>query len=266
MAARGLRVKPWAGVEETLDAFYDLLAERRSDDAFWQGLETLTAGLTRDLRTRMKAGRSGVIDNEVLGGDRISALLAEIRKRVEKGRGERGRFAGLARKLPVAAAGLAMILGGAMTAGCYRSTELEGDVQEVRDGAGETDSALDPAPDHSPDPDVPLPDLPPDPPPDPPCDPLGLNLDDILVTCVPTPDMQEYYRECIDAMHASWRTGLTELFACESCVQVREQLMYCLDWRCWNVDPDEAFDLEAFLDSCGIPVYLGVRFYRDGRG
>lgn len=266
MAAQGMRVKPWAGVEDTLDAFHDLLAERRRDDAFWQSLERLAAGLTRDFQTRMKAGRSGVIDNEILGDDRVSGLLAEIRRRVEKGRGERGRFAGLARRLSVGAAGLALILGGAITAGCYKSTDLRGDVQDARDGAGEADPALDPTPDYYPDPDVPLPDFPPDPPPDPPCDPTGRTLDEIIVDCVPTPDMQDYYRQCIDAMHASWRTGLAELFACESCVQVREQLMYCLDWRCWNVDPDQVFDMEDFLDNCGIPVYLGVRFSEESSG
>jgi len=258
LSGHGLRAKPWASVEETLDACYDLLADHRTDEGFWQGLETLLAVLTRDLRTRMKAPRSEVIENELLDETRLGALLAEIRRKVETGRGEKGRFAGFARRLSARAAGLALVLGGAITAGCYTSTGLRGDVQETRDGVEEPDS--DPAPDFRPDPDVPLPDLLPDPVPDPPCDPAGRTLDEILASCVSTVEMQEYYRECIDAMHASWRAGLTELFACESCGQVREQLMNCLEWRCEYIDPDEAFDLEAFLDDCGVPIYIGVRF------
>ena len=49
---RRFKVKPWAGVDETLDAFYALLADRSGNDAFWKDLRGLMEDISSDLKKR----------------------------------------------------------------------------------------------------------------------------------------------------------------------------------------------------------------------
>lgn len=261
-----MKVKPWAGVEDTLDAFTDALASQKKDGEFWQGLEALLAALTTDMKRRADDRNGGVVPNEILDSGTHAALLDEIRRKLDgRGRG-RGRFRRLAASLSAPALGLAVILGSATTAGCYSSSHLEGDAD------ASADVAPDPAPDPAPEPDLAPPDVTPDHTPDPvvdpvvdpvtdpACDAAGATLEEILAGCDIYEDMRQYYIDCIDELHASWRTGLTELFACESCDEVMRQLRECLSWRCGNPHDQGPFDLEDFLDNCAVLMYLGVRF------
>lgn len=265
----GMKVKPWAGVEETLDAFHDVLITQRRDEPFWQGLESLLGTLTADTNRRIEARRGEVIDNEVLDPERRRELLGEIRRMLDGRREGKGRFRALASSLSAPAVGLLCMLGSAAAAGCYSATDLQGDGGEARDAAAEQDDGRDAAPDPAADaPDAPRPDYPvppdvrPEPAPDPApeCDPADATLEEILAECVEDEAMRAYYLECIDAMHASWREGLTRLFACEDCWEVRDQLMNCLEWRCSTAEEQGEFDLESFLDNCAVLIYLGVRF------
>jgi hypothetical protein len=272
----GMKVKPWAGVEDTLDAFTDALASQRKDGDFWRGLEALLAALTTDMKRRADDRGGGVIPNELLDSAAHAALLDEIRRKLD-GRGPgRGRFRRLAASLSAPALGLAVILGSATTAGCYSSSDLEGeadaaaeaDASAEADAAAEADASADPAADPRHEPDLAPPDVTPDAVPDPvvdpavdpACDARGATLEEILAVCDISREERQYYLDCIDELHASWRTGLTELFACESCGEVLRQLRECLDWRCYNPGTQGPFDLDDFLDNCAVLLYLGVRF------
>jgi hypothetical protein len=266
-ATGDMRVKPWASVEETLDAFHDLLVARRGDDAFWAGLGELLGTLSADMKRRTEARGGEVIDNDVLDPARRRELLGEIRRKLDGKREGKGRFGLLAASLPSAAVGLVCLLGGVATVGCYSSNDLRGD-GEVTDVMHDADAAADQAADPAVDRADAQPDLRPDPivdppvdlPADPACDAPGRTLEDILTGCGLPADQRQRWIDCIDALHVSWRTGLTQLFACESCPDILFQLQNCLDWRCYDPNGEEPFDVENFLDNCATLLYLGVRF------
>ena len=246
MNARGrMNAKPWMGAEATLDAFHDMLASNQRDDGFWKGMESLLETLTGDMKERLAARQGEIIDNEVLDTTRHHALLEEIRSSLDGRGAENGRFRRLASALSIPAMGLLFILGSAATTGCYDSSNLVGD--------GETDADVTHEADAAPDPMV-------DPDAEPECVPGDRTLEEMIVECVEDDTQRDYYLECMDALHASWRSGLADLFACEDCWEVRHYLNDCL-WRACD-DPAAAgeFDLEEFLDNCMMPVYLGVRF------
>ena len=68
--------------------------------------------------------------------------------------------------------------------------------------------------------------------------------------------------ECIDALRASWRTGLTELFQNEECSEILHQLSCLTATQDFCSDPEAAakYDLDTLMNNCAILVYLGVRF------
>ena len=267
MNARGkMNVKPWAGVSETLDAFHDLLVTSRRDDNFWQALESLIETMSADMKKRLADRRGEIIDNEILDPSTHHDLLAEIRSSLGGRRAGQGRFRRLAKALSVPAMGLLFILGGVATAGCEQSTSLHGD-SGTEDAAPDTsdDSATDPEVDPGSDhPDIPPPDILPDPGIDPStdttCEPGSETLEQMIEACIPDEGSREYYMECIDALHESWRSGLEELFACSDCYEIRDYLDLCLGWRCGSPEGQGEFDLQDFLDNCSVLLYLGVRF------
>jgi len=91
------------------------------------------------------------------------------------------------------------------------------------------------------------------------------SFEEIVMECVPE-DLPSMYGgnarcvfiDCINTMHASWRTGLEELFACWDCREIEFKLSCDLEAFCH--DPDSEFDLEAFLDACHCCIYIGIRF------
>ncbi len=126
-----MRVKPWATVEETLDAFHDALLDNRDNDAFWQGLQSLLAVLTADTRKRMSADAGKIIDNQSLDPERNRLLLLEIRRALAGRQKRGGGFRLLTAVLSVPALGLLLMLGGVASLGCY-TTQEAGNL----DGAG----------------------------------------------------------------------------------------------------------------------------------
>ena len=75
----GMKVKPWAGTEETLAALHATLVARQSCDTFWSSLRGLLENLARDLKTRQDGEPGTLLDNEVLSDERYALLLDEIR-------------------------------------------------------------------------------------------------------------------------------------------------------------------------------------------
>ena len=272
-----LKVKPWAPASEVLDAFHDALRTRRGETDFWNTLEQLLQALIADMRQRRARGGPHPFDGEVLEPSRQAAVMAEIRAALSRRRRGAGRFRRLARSLSASAAASLLVLGGAATLGCYSSSGQVGD----EDTAEATDVAGDAAPDARPDvgPDA-SPDATPDAEADADvadeatpeaeaeaaCDPGTATIEEILTTCLPDPPYPTYHADviaCVDSLHASWRTGLTQLLACEDCDSAMYDLMTCfLNPGDSCRDPASAgeFDLDRFLGSCMVVLYIGVRF------
>lgn len=247
----GMKVEPWAGVDETLDAFHDLLVSRRHDDGFWKDLELLLATLADDLRRRQE---TTLIDNEVLDPHRHETLLAEIRSALENRTRGRGGFRKLAAALSVPAMGLLFVIGGVATVGCEdeaSETDTDTAADTAPDEAGDTvlDTAVDPGPDTRPEVTH-----------DVGCD---STLGEMIDMCVPDETWRNEINACLDALHGSWRTGLEEMLACESCYAVVYWLDDCLrngmTDACDRPGEMGEFDVDAFIDSCSVPIYLGLR-------
>ncbi|MBW2262280.1 MAG: hypothetical protein JRG91_09940 [Deltaproteobacteria bacterium] len=239
-----MKVKPWAGPEETLDAFHDALVSHRDDDAFWTGMKSLLEALASDMSRRLSGD---VVDNEVLDPETHQALLEEIRAALAQQKKGRGGFCRLASSLSVPAVGLLAILGGVATVGCGSTSSIEGDTST--DVATETvDPAVDPIP---------------EPLPEPGCEHEGMTLERILGECVENEEARTRYIECIDGLHSSWHTGLRDLFECEDCWEVLSQLdclAYGMTDFCSNPEEAGEYDLDTLLDNCSVLLYLGVRF------
>src|SRR5664279_2222633 len=120
----GMKVKPWAGVEETLAALHATLVARQSCDIFWASLRVLLETLARDLKARQKAEPGVLLDNEILRDEQYAALLEEIRVCLAKQSSELkpGAFRRLAQNLSAPALGLLLLLGGVTTVGCDSSS------------------------------------------------------------------------------------------------------------------------------------------------
>ena len=83
-----------------------------------------------------------------------------------------------------------------------------------------------------------------------------------LIRKLVDPSNQADLITCIDELHDSWQTGLTELFASEDEDQIAFHLQ-CLQNLCLNRGvPDDTgeYDVDTLLDNCVVLVYLGVRF------
>jgi len=233
----GMRVEPWAGAGETLDALHDALASHRGDDAFWREIASLLDVLGGDLGRRIEAREGSLVENEVLDPERREALLVEIRSALEgRGRG-RGGFQRLASALSVPAAGLLLVIGGAVTLGC-----------EEKDGTS-ADATTETSPDSTGDPKQDV--------------GCSASIEQMLDICVEDPGYRSQVTTCLAALDSSWRTGLAEALACEDCDAVLFHLQ-CLTAGLADVcdDPSSAgtFDLETFVEQCSTPVYLGLRF------
>jgi hypothetical protein len=248
----GMRIEPWASVDETLDAFHDLLLSHHRDDAFWKGLEGLLCGLSDDMRRRSEGA---LVDNEVLDTQRHEALLAEIRSALEGRSRGRGGFRRLAASLSMPAVGLLFLMGGIATAGCE---EQESELVTAADTT--TDTAPDVQEDTSTTPDTP-PDTRPERIDDVGCD---ATIEEMIEMCVTSETRRSEISACLSALDSSWRSGLAEYLACEPCYNILHSLDYCLyrGFHNYCADPasEGAFDLDVFIDNCVVPIYLGLKF------
>ena len=249
-----MRVKPWATADETLDALHAVLASRRSDAEFWKGLEDLLETLSRDMRRRLS---EGAVENEVLDPASRHRLLEEIRRALPCTAETTGAFRRLAQALSAPAAGLLVLLGGVATVGCESSTALRGhadaaaDVElDVPDAVdhGSEDTYVDPITDPAE--------------PDTGCEHAGMALGEIIDECITYEGSRIFYHACLDALHESWTTGLSEYFQCQPCSEV-EFLLSCLTGNedfCSRPELAGEYDLETLLDNCMVVLYVGVRF------
>jgi len=268
----GMKVKPWAGAEETLAALHTTLVARQSCDIFWASLRGLLETLARDLKARRDAEPGALLDNEVLSDERYALLLDEIRAALAKQSSERqpGAFRQLAQGLSAPALGLLLLLGGVTTVGCD-SSSLHGTdnrpdaaVADVR--SQQPDVPPDAEPDTAPAdmrfvlPDIALPKS----------DvkdavskgPEGgtVTLQEIMDSCDIPEQTQANVLACLSALHGSWTTGIAAALAGQDCRSVSSSLEPCsYSSQCNTALPAE-FD-PSYLRICEpILIYLGVRF------
>ena len=259
---RRMKVKPWAGVEEILDAFHSVLAAHQGDDGFWDELQRLMRELLLDMDRRTEGTPGQIIDNEVLTANRQCGLLAEIRSVLasnQAGAGA-GGFGRLAARLSMPAAVLLLLMGGVTAAGCNSSAlRATGDAAGI--AAGDTASpVLDASPAEplivgSPDaatatsPDVPT------------CDGTPEIWAGLLAKCEGLNDAgRESLLGCIQHLDSTWHKTFAEQFGCSaSCFSTTFELclsQYCArDW-----DRDGGADPSTMMANCMLPVYIGVRF------
>ncbi len=133
------KVKPWAGVEETLDVFSALLTHQSNDDAFWDKLHVLVDEIAKDLRARL-AARGTAVENEVLDSEHYVDLLHEIRRAASHTDTGKGAFNACLKKLSGPAVSLMFLLGSVVTIGCTESTDATPDGGDHSPGITSTDS------------------------------------------------------------------------------------------------------------------------------
>lgn len=276
-----MKVKPWATADETLDAFYDSLATNRDNDAFWNGLQSLLAILSADIKQRTAARRDELVDNELLDSERQQQLLSEIRHALAGQKRGRGGFRKLTLSLSPPAIGLLVVLGSAASQGCdtTETTRIDTDAARLPVGdsgaadvrPGDTgkgtggaqandsgilprDSAVDAAKTKS-DTDASAPDA---------CIRKDITIAEIINSCITYEPERKEIQACVDALNDSWRTGLEELFRCDDCSDISRKLGSCLSRSdkdtCSNPQDAGEFDRDTFLDNCAVNLYLGVRF------
>jgi len=273
----GMKVKPWAGAEETLAALHATLVARQSCDIFWNSLRTLLEKLARDLKTRQKAEPGVLLDNEILNDEQYASLLEEIRLCLPTQSSELkpGAFRRLAQNLSAPALGLLLLLGGVTTVGCD-SSSLRGatktpDAAVVDLRTSQPDNAPATQPDSPPDNNIHIviPDLAPPRPDLRPYDvknaasngPDGaaVTLRDIMDSCNIPSDMQGVVLACLGSMHQSWTTGITAMLAGENCDTVDGAFAQC-SYPSGCYPQSGEFD-GTFPPLCTpVLIYYGVRF------
>jgi len=269
----GMKVKPWAGADETLAALHATLVARQSCDIFWASLRVLLETLARDLKARHDAEPGTLLDNEVLSDERYVSLLDEIRACLAKQASEAqpGAFRRLAQGLSAPALGLLLLLGGVTTVGCD-SASLRG-VNKTPD-ATVADAAADGQagqPDSAPDNTILLKldvatrkDLATDPavardavstgP-----DGAIVTIQEIMESCNIPSDTQSMVLMCLARLHESWSTGTAAMLAGKDCATVSSTLD-CPSYDQCNSSLPAEFDPTALRLCEPILIYLGVRF------
>jgi hypothetical protein len=271
----GLKVKPWASTEEMLAALHTMLVARHRCDMFWTSLRVLLETLARDLKTRQEATLGALVDNEVLDGNRYTALLDEIKACLagQGGNSANGSFRALASGLSGPALGLLLLLGGTVTVGCDRTPlpVQRPDAAMVADASkaeGPSDAStgfvLPPAPDVPPatysKPDV-----------APPHDAVAVGPDgatvtikDIMDSCNISSEEQSSVLACLSDLRDSWSTGLAQELAGASCSTVDNRLNA---FSCWNppCQSSRGSTVDEFSQGSApyclpVIIYMGVRF------
>ncbi len=256
------KAKPWAGTDETLDTFLSLLSSRVNDNVFWKDLQLLLNEIAKDLKYRLSL-KERVIDNEVLNSDRYDDLLDEIRKAASLATVEKDSFKSCIGKLSLQAASLLFLMGSVAAIGCvdnnlsdnsgtdvFCDTEtcigtdvnIDTDSNTGSDTEANTDTQSEPE-DTS----------------------QYRTLEEIVAEVISDTTRQAEILSCIEGLHDSWHDGLEELFQNEEDNVIRNRLNMCL-MNEYPVnfcdDPKSAgeYNVDALLNNCAIPVYLGVHF------
>jgi hypothetical protein len=296
----GMKVRPWAGVPETVEALHQVLLARRDCALFWKSLHVLLERLAQDLRRREHASTDAdaIVDNEVLSSDAYAALLEEIKAALAPASPSSNSFVKLAAAVSAPAAGLLLLLAGASTAGCESHRTLsvsrldasaivaepppEADgpsLASMADGSATTSepdgASYVPVADGSqaqkqdgrqPDGMIALTPTTPDAGPDITprrCD-GGCSLEDIMSACGIAPATRQSISACVERLNASWREGLTAGFATRSCDTISAVMgPSCLSSYCQPGKVSTSDFIASVLDCREppiYPVYVGVRF------
>jgi hypothetical protein len=230
---------------------------------------------------RLGSTPGSIIDNEALNPERHRELIDEIRQALDRPRPS--GFQRLASSLSAPAVAVLFLLGGTIVVGCDEVPEPPSDTDNSKGGdtatvsADEEDNGRDTGEDTS---ETGFSDSDTDTDSD--CDSdadadsdsdsdadmmdeeehLGMTFEEIVMDCIDSKDKQKELINCVEAMHASWKTGLTELFQNSGCSDVFYHLDCLRMGQDFCADPDSAgeYDLDKLLDNCAILVYLAVRF------
>lgn len=257
------KIKPWTSVEETLDAFSELLTQQSNDDAFWHNLRFFLGEVSKDLKKRDSV-KDHAVDNETLSENRYADLLDEIRTAAAKTETGKGAFERCIRNLSAPAMSTLFLLGGIASLGCTEGTPVddnETDTSSETDtdaDAGDTDSGADMGSDTSTDSDA------------------GANADtetsseslrsltEIIRDVVASESEQDDILGCIEGLHDSWHAGLEELFQNKADSEIVAQLNCLMNEYPNNLcdDPEATgeYSLDTLLDNCSVLLYLGVQF------
>jgi hypothetical protein len=264
----GMKVKPWAGAEETLAALHTTLVARQGCDIFWTSLRVLLETLARDLKARQDAVPGALVDNEVLDGERYARLIDEIRAALARQVKDApaSTFRRLASALSAPALGLLLFLGGAATIGC--TGEPLGSSLQKHDAAAtglpdagsaqpetKADSSLY----------IQLPDTGPAPDTIPPRyaattgpDGGAVTIQDIMDSCNIPAQQQGMILGCLSLMDSSWSAGMAAALAGQDCTAVAA---VCPPWETCSATnyPSGSTTFQGPLCT-PILIYLGVRF------
>ena len=272
----GMKVKPWAGTEETLSALAATLVARNGCDIFWTSLRVLLENLARDLKARQEARPGTLLDNEVLDGDRYSTLVDEIRAALGRQDSESptSTFRRVAASLSAPALGLLLFLGSAATIGCARAPLTSRSPDAATLSSPDTNSSPPEAKADSATLYIQLPDtrpaqrdLGPTPDVSPPGDavtggPDGttVTIQDIMDSCNIPQQQQDMVLACLSQMQSSWRDGIASALAGQDCGWVSSMLDCDISrGRACAQYPVE-FD-PAYPRLCQpMIIYYGVRF------
>lgn len=296
----GMKVRPWAGVAETLDALHEVLWAKRDCPVFWKSLQVLLERLAQDLRRRESAATAEIIDNEVLSSDGYAALLDEIKAALAPESSAGGTFAKLAAAVSMPAATLLFLLAGVSTAGCTDHRTLSVSRQDASgivadappaaaaDGPSASVAAdgLSPAPEPDGLPTIAVADGPQAQEPDgnrpdsanpiilagpeagpevasPLCD-GACSLEDIMIACGMDPATRQAISACVERLKTSWREGLTAGWATRSCNDISAMTgPSCLASYCQPGRVSTSEFIASVLDCREppiYPIYIGVRF------
>lgn len=263
----GMKVKPWAGTEETLGALHATLIARQGCDIFWTSLRVLLETLARDLKSRQDAAPGALLDNEVLDGERYATLIEEIRAALARQAADTpaSTFRRLAASLSAPALGLLLFLGGAATVGCAREP-LKGSSRDAATlGSPDTSS---PQPEAKADGPtfIQFPDTRPAPDTSPTKDAVATGPDgatvtirDIMDSCNIPAQQQASVLACLSRLRTSWSTGMASVLAGQDCTRIANELS-CFSSQTCMIPPAQDFDPATTRICQSVMVYLGVRF------
>jgi hypothetical protein len=281
----GMKVKPWASTEETLASLHATLVARGGCDIFWTSLRGLLETLSRDLKARREAAPGQLVDNEILDGERYTALLEEIRTVLAR-QAEAAlpsTFRQLAKTLSTPALGLLLLLGGAASVGCGREA-MQGPAQ-ARDAALSDTSSSQPQDKTDGKASIPPPDasdvqpnvgpdssvyirldtrLAADKPPSRDAANVGpdgatITIQDIMDSCGLGTEEQGRVLTCLRQMRSSWSTGMAEVLAGQDCARVASDLDCFGSMTCTTATGTE-FDPASTPICQPVILYFGVRF------
>jgi len=266
MMDRGLRVRPWTGLDETYRALHRLLAQKKDEPEFWAPLAALlkdvvAAATTADEKNRLPAPHA-----ELLRAWDIDRLVADLRAAMP----EAGTGFGAAALLRFTSSLCAPALGGFLLLGLATACDhVHGSSDGTQDASADTDADTDADAEADSDTDSDA-DTDTDTESETDSWPEGCDLatDSTLFAAIDTSSLdgseKTHLCDCFETLNESWSTGLTELFEAGTAEQIAyalHQMLQCCQTPD-TLDTDYADVSDAFMagELCSVPVYMAVSF------